>query len=190
MLGVVASTIASTVFCGYLRHPWDHITKFSWKCAAARLQADRSHRMIRIASQSAWVRLCASDHLYDLVSIMNPPEFRVLARFPTILNMYSGLITQGYDLSDPQIPLRFLPWYFRYLFNLVPAFTTTIGISVCPPSLRLGRLKTCGNLRKIESVLRVTSMWHFPRAALWRWRAPSRTLLYSSTRMKTAIAAR
>lgn len=195
VLGVVASTAASTLFLwGYRWLRGDGIPRARLKESPAPA-AGRSilRRMVQIA-----VPVClaaAVTHLtsmIDLISIMNRLTSGLQRDAATLLAGYTGLIPQGYDQG--QIA-KFLFGSYNgiavTLFNIVPAFTGTLGISVLPAVSAAWALRNRAAVqRNVESALRVTALAALPAGfGLTALAEPICLLLYAGTPQEALIAA-
>lgn len=129
--------------------------------------------------------------LIDISSITNRLATALAADSAAVLAMYSGAIPAAMELSG--VP-NFL--YGTYtmavtIFNLVPALTTTFGVSALPV---IAGAWGAGNRRElkrgIESVLRVTSLVAFPAGCgLFALAEPILLLLYPSEAATALVAA-
>lgn len=164
--GIALSTLMGTLYL-WLRHhvSGDGITREE---LAASPPATGSRvimaRLVRLAVPVCLGALVLNiTTLIDISSITNRLSTAIAKDAATVLGMYAGAIPAAMELRD--IP-NFL--YGTYtmavtVFNLVPAITTTFGVSALPVIAAAWSTRNKNDLtRSIESVLRITSLVAFP----------------------------
>lgn len=164
--GIALSTLMGTLYL-WLRHcvSGDGITQAelaaSPKAAGSRVIMARLVRLAVPVCLGALVLNITT--LIDISSITNRLSTAITKDAATVLGMYAGAIPAAMELRD--IP-NFL--YGTYtmavtVFNLVPAITTTFGVSALPVIAAAWSTRNQNDLtRSIESVLRITSLVAFP----------------------------
>lgn len=164
--GIALSTLLGTLYL-WLRHrvSGDGITQAelaaSPKAAGSRVIMARLVRLAVPVCLGALVLNITT--LIDISSITNRLSTAITKDAATVLGMYAGAIPAAMELRD--IP-NFL--YGTYtmavtVFNLVPAITTTFGVSALPVIAAAWSTRNQNDLtRSIESVLRITSLVAFP----------------------------
>ncbi|WP_312643696.1 polysaccharide biosynthesis protein [Hydrogenoanaerobacterium sp.] len=191
--GIAASTILGTLYL-WLRHHivGDGITheelQRSPEAASRRVLM---RRLIRIAVPVCLGSLVLNiTTIIDISSITNRLSTALTKDSTVILGMYSGAIPPAMEISG--IP-NFL--YGTYtmavtIFNLVPAITTTFGVSALPIIASAWATHNRHELtRGIESVLRITSMVAFPAGCgLFALAQPILMLLYPGEAASVQIA--
>ena len=165
VLGVSVSTVAGALFL-WLRHKikGDGITKEDILVSP---DATRTNEILKSLIKIA-VPVCLGaisisiTSFVDGISVMNRLEQALTNGADIIYNEYSSVLA-GKPLAD--IP-NFL--YGAYgnaqtLFNLIPAITTTFGISALPAIASAWALKDMSEMKKnTEAVLRITSLLAIP----------------------------
>lgn len=165
VLGVSVSTVAGALFL-WLRHKikGDGITKEDILVSP---DATRTNEILQSLIKIA-VPVCLGaisisiTSFVDGISVMNRLEQALTNGADIIYNEYSSVLA-GKPLAD--IP-NFL--YGAYgnaqtLFNLIPAITTTFGISALPAIASAWALKDMDEMKKnTEAVLRITSLLAIP----------------------------
>lgn len=128
--------------------------------------------------------------LIDLVTLMNRMQTALETDAAAFLGMYRGLIPSSMEQSD--IPNYLYGSYNAALtvFNLVPAITTTFGISALPNVASAWSVRNIKETKKnIESVLRITALLAIPAGlALFAISGPILSLLFASKPDEVAIA--
>ncbi len=130
--------------------------------------------------------------LIDLGSIMNRLETAINADTPAFLRMYQGILPEAMKLSE--IPVFLYGSYTGLavsVFNLVPAVSTTIGVSALPAVASAWAVRNrSGVKRSIEGVLRVTCFMVLPAGlGISALAKPILNLLFSARPIEVAIAA-
>ena len=192
--GIAVSTVLGTLYL-WLRHHvrGDGITQSELKNSpmpAGRRKLMRS--LVRIAVPVCLGSLVLNiTTIIDISSITNRLSTALAKDSATILGMYSGAIPFAMEISG--VP-NFL--YGTYtmavtIFNLVPAITTTFGVSALPVIASAWATHNRSELtRGIESVLRITSLVAFPAGCgLFALAEPILLLLYPSEAAAVQIAA-
>jgi stage V sporulation protein B len=165
VLGVSVSTVAGAVYL-WLRHKikGDGITKEDIESS---VEATRKRvilkNLIKIAIPVCLGAISISlTSFIDGISVMNRLETALEIGKDTIYNEYSSLVS---NMPQSEVP-NFL--YGAYsnaqtLFNLIPAITTTFGISALPAVASAWALRDKDDMKKnVEAVLRVTSLLAIP----------------------------
>lgn len=194
ILGIVLSTVAGTVFLFfYRRRHADVITKEMLETAPkAAAGKDILKKLWKIA-----VPVCIGGlvlnitTLIDVGSLTNRLSSALAGGTETLLGMYEGVIAKNTPLTE--VPNYLFGAYNMAvtLFNLVPAITTTFGVSALPTVAAAWGAGVKKNLQdSIESVWRITAMIAFPAgfgiAALAQ---PVLTLVYGADPSSVPIAA-
>ncbi len=192
--GIVVSTLLGTLYL-WLRHrlAGDGITREDLQAApqpAGRRVLMR--RLVRLAIPVCLGSLVLNiTTLIDISSITNRLSTAIARDSAAILGMYQNAVPPAMELED--IP-NFL--YGAYtmavtVFNLVPAITTTFGVSALPMIAAAWGTKNRGELtRGIGSVLRITSIVAFPAGmGLCALSGPILQLLYPGDTAAVQIAA-
>ena len=195
VLGVVASTAASTLFLwGYHWIRGDGIGREQLR-AAPIPQRGREilRRMVRIAVPVCLAAVVVHlTSLIDLVSIMNRLTAGLERDAGALLAGYGEWIPKGYDHGEIA---KFLFGSYNgiavTLFNIVPAFTTTLGISVLPAISAAWAVHSRALVKRhVESVLRITALVALPAGfGFMALAEPICLLLYAGTPQEAMIAA-
>lgn len=191
--GVTISTVAGAVYL-WIRHriKGDGITKEELEASPKPHSTKyiRKH-LIKIAIPVCLAAIIVNlTSLIDLVTLMNRMATALEKDAAEFLGMYQGLIPSGMEMSD--IPNYLYGSYNTALtvFTLVPAITTTFGVSALPNVASAWALKNTSEIKKnIESVLRITALLAIPAGlALFAISGPVLSLLFASKPNEVAIA--
>ena len=165
VLGVSVSTVAGALFL-WLRHKikGDGITK---EDIAISPDATRTNEILKSLIKIA-VPVCLGaisisiTSFVDGISVMNRLEQALTNGADIIYNEYSSVLA-GKPLEDVPNFLYGAYGNAQTLFNLIPAITTTFGISALPAIASAWALKDMSEMKKnTEAVLRITSLLAIP----------------------------
>ena len=194
ILGIVVSTAVGSIFLwGFNRRKGDGITP---RMLDQAVPAQSSREIIRQLWKIA-VPICLGalalniTTLIDVSSLTNRLSTALERDGQTLLAMYQGVLPE-------KIPAEEIPNYLfgAYnmsvtIFNLVPALTTTFGVSALPAVTAAWAVRSESQLRKnIESVWRITAMVAFPAGfGICALAEPILTLVYQADPASIPIAA-
>lgn len=192
--GVTLSTFVGALYL-WIRHRirGDGISKEEMRASPApRSSKTLTRQLIRIAIPVCLGALVLNlTSLIDLTTLMNRMQTAMNRNSAEFLKMYQGLIPAGMEQS--RIPNYLYGSYNAALtiFNLVPAITTTFGVSALPNVASAWAVRNLqATKRNVESVLRVTSLIAVPAGlALFALSGPILSLLFPSRPQEAAIAA-
>lgn len=191
--GIVVSTAFGTLYC-----------RIRWKAGGDGITAEQLENspkpsgsfgiikeLLRVAVPVCMGAVVLNvTSLIDMVSIMGCLEKAVLADADIVRKMYLPYFTKGLRTVD--IPAYLYGCYAGIavtMFNLIPAITSTIGVSALPAVTAAwvsgDREKTA---RSVESVLRVSGIVAFPAGlGLSVMARPAAELVFSRSPMEAAV---
>lgn len=195
VLGVTCSGACGVLYL-ILRHKLGHnpITPELWRASPAPSTSGRlMGQLARIAFPVCLASLISNLTTFiDLISVMNRLSHAIQRGGETILSMYRGSVPAGVGLDRLASYL-----YGCYsglavpLYNLVPAVTAVIGVSLLPA---VSAARAVGDRRQmsatIESSLRVSALLAFPAGlGICVLAEPILRLLYFSKPMEVTVIA-
>ncbi|MDD3192401.1 MAG: polysaccharide biosynthesis protein [Oscillospiraceae bacterium] len=194
ILGIVVSTAAGSLFLwGYSKRGGDGISQEMLEHAAPAAAG----REILKQLWSIAVPVCLGalalniTTLIDVGSLTNRLSFALDRGRAVLFSMYEGILPSG--TPEGEIPNYLFGAYNMSvtLFNLIPALTTTFGVSALPSVTAAWASRSENQLRRnIESVWRVTSMIAFPAGfGICALAEPILTLVYKADPASIPIAA-
>lgn len=194
ILGIVVSTAACTVFLLlYSRKNGDGISREMLRTAPEPLCGKEIFRQLwQIAIPICLGGLALNiTTLIDVSSLTNRLSTALERGEAAMLGMYRGVLPENIPLSE--VPNYLFGAYNMSvtLYNLVPAFTQTFGVSALPAVTAAWASHDRESLRKnIESVWRLVSMIAFPAGfGICALAEPILTLVYRADPASIPIAA-
>ncbi|MBC8569807.1 putative polysaccharide biosynthesis protein [Zongyangia hominis] len=194
IFGVTLSTFAG-MFYLWLRHKrkGDGITPEELEAAPEPRPANQlRRRLIKLAIPVCLGAVVVNlTSMIDLASVMNRLDTAIARDSGALLAMYGHLIPAGMTLD--QLP-NFLFGSYQALsitiFNLVPALTTTFGVSALPAVATAWATRSMKDLqRNVEVVLRITCLVAIPAGlGLFALGGPILHLLFSARAAEAIIA--
>lgn len=193
ILGIVVSTVAGSFFLWvYSRRRGDSIT-------TGMLESSAPAASSKVILKQLWtiaIPICLGalalniTTLIDVSSLTNRLSTALANGKETVLGIYRGIIPESTPLSE--IPNYLFGAYNMSvtLFNLIPALTTTFGVSALPAVTAAWASRNQNELRRnIESVWRVTSLIAFPAGfGICALAEPILTLVYKADPASIPIA--
>lgn len=194
ILGIVVSTAAGSLFLWiYSRCKGDGISRQMLEHAApARGSKEILKQLWTIAIPICLGALALNiTTLIDVSSLTNRLSTALERGSEVLLSMYDGILPT--NTPQDEIPNYLFGAYNMSvtLFNLIPALTTTFGVSALPAVTAAWAARSKSLLRRnIESVWRITSMIAFPAGfGICALAEPILTLVYQADPASIPIAA-
>ncbi len=194
ILGITISTFCGAAFL-VLRHrlKGDGITREELR-AAPEPKSNRQilRRMVALAIPVCLGSLAVNlSSLVDTTTILGRLEAAIESNGAYFQSTYADLLNEGGVLYENLATSLFGIYSGKAvtIFNLVPAFCSTLGVSAIPSVAAAWALKNRRDIRRsVESVMRVTSMIAMPAGiGLCVLAEPVLTLLYGSNAQEVAV---